>query len=110
MVSGAAALADTAVAQPFLDDLVRHLDIQYLVDLHTHGVQGLGLGQRPGEAVQDEAVFAVILGQPFLDDAVDHLVGDQAPLVDDGLGLHGGDVQALPDDLTLGALSRAGGS
>ena len=98
------------------------------MDLHTHGVQGLGLGQRPGEAVQDEAVFAVILGQPFLDDAVDHLVGDQAPLVDDGLGLHaqlgagldglpqhdaggdGGDVQALPDDLTLGALSRAGGS
>ena len=39
--------------------------------------QGLGLGQRAGHAVQDEAVFAIGLGYPLRDDAENQLVGDQ---------------------------------
>ena len=128
MVGGSAPLAHTAVAQPLFNESVGNLDVQHLVDLHTHLVQRLGLGQGAGKAVQDEAVFAVLLGQPLPHDAVDHLVGDQATLVDDSLcllpqggagldglpqddaGGDGGDIQALPDDFTLGALPRAGGS
>ena len=128
MVSRAAALADPAVAEAFLDEGVGNHEVQDLIDGDAHGVQGQGLGQGPGEAVQNEAILAVLLGQPLLDDAVYHLVRDQAPLVDNGLGLlpqrgagpdglpqddAGGDrgnVQMLLDDLPLGPLPRSRGS
>ena len=128
MVRGTASLADTASGHTGDDGVVGHLDIEDRVDLHAHGVQSLGLGDGPGEAVQDEAVLAVILSQPLFDDADEDLIGHQLAALHVGFGLqahlraapqrfaqhvprgNGGDVVVLADDLRLGAFPSSRGA
>ena len=126
VVRGAAAFADTASGHAGDDVLVRHLDVEDSVDFHAHLVQSLGLGDGPGEAVQDEPVLAVLLGQAVLDDADEDFIGHQLAALHIGLGLQahlraafqrfaenvprrdGGDVVFLADLFRLGALPGPG--
>ena len=55
-------------------------NVDDLVDDNAHVVQRLGLRDGAGEAVQNKAVFAVVLRQTLLDDADDDLIGDQLAL------------------------------
>lgn len=56
--------------------------------LGQHLVEGLGLGDRPGEAVEDEAALALLVGLELaLDHADDDVVADEAAGVHDLLGL-----------------------
>ena len=48
---------------------------------NAHAVQSLGLGDCAGEAVQNKAVFTVILGQTLLDDANHNFVRYQLACV-----------------------------
>ena len=125
MVGGAAAGADPAAAHALHDLLIGDLDGDHGVEGDARLLQSLGLGDRAGHAVQDEAGLAVVLGQALGDDADDHLVGDQLAGVHVLLGLQahrravlhggpedvasgdGGDVQLLVQDLSLGALAGA---
>ena len=69
------------------DDLVRHFQVDHLVDGHAHLLQSLGLGNRAGHAVQNEAIGAVRLSQTFLDDANDDGIRDKRAFVDKLLSL-----------------------
>ena len=126
MVACAALLADAAAAHALHDHIVLDLQLQHLVDADAHGLDGLGLSDGAGHAVQDETVGAVILCQAFLQDADDDLIGHQSASVHEALclqahlgafldssaqdvaGADGGDVQLCADDLGLGAFARAG--
>jgi hypothetical protein len=56
--------------------------------LRQHLVEGLGLGDRPREAVEDEAALALLVGLELaLDHANDNVVADEAAGVHDLLGL-----------------------
>ena len=88
VVACAALLADAAAAHALHDHAVLNLQFQHLVDADAHGLDGLGLSDGAGHAVQDEAVGAVVLCQAFLQDADDDLIGYQVAFVHIGLGLH----------------------
>src|SRR5437879_4417255 len=123
---GTHAPARQAADEDRLPDLEQHHRVEVLAALGQQPLQGLGLPQRPGIAIQDEAPGAVRLGEAASDDLVDDLVGDQvAPLhvfprapahvglVADGLaenvpGRDVGDLVALVEQLRLGPLARAG--
>ena len=125
MVRGSAAFTNTASGHTGDDVFIRHLDVEDSVDLHAHVVQSLGLGNGPGEAVQDETAFAVLLGQAVLDDADEDFIGHQLAAFHVGLGLQahfraalqrltenvprrdGGDVVSLADLFRLGAFAGA---
>lgn len=94
-----------------------------MADLHF--IQRLCLGHRAGEAVQDEAVFAVIPADALPQDVDDDLVRDQLAAVHVRFRLQAqsrlifdcftqnvsggdrGDVQGVADDFRLCALTRA---
>ena len=115
-----------AAARHALDDLgVRDADLEDEVDRHAGGAQGLGLGDRAGEAVEEGAVRAVGLGEALLDETDDDVVGHELALVHHGLGgeaerragLDGGakhvarrnlrNAELLADELGLRALAGA---
>ena len=52
-----------------------------------HGVEGLGLGDGAGKAVEDEAALGIRLFDPVGDDADDDVVGDKIAPIHDLLGL-----------------------
>ena len=102
VVACAALFTNPAAGKPFFNHFISHVDVDGLVDDDPHLVQGLSLRNRPGEAIQDEAVFAVILRQALFDDPDDHIVGYQLAGVHKGLGLkaHFSTVfQRLADDV-----------
>ena len=80
-------LADPAPGHALLDDRILDLDGQHMVQMNTAVIQGLGLGQRAGHAVQDVAVGAVGLRDPLCHNADDQLVGHQMTGVHAGLDL-----------------------
>src|SRR3954451_1446259 len=122
--------ADAPDGQPPHDVVLGHVDEERggeaAVDLLQRGVERLGLLVRAWEAVEEEAVLGVGLGEPVEDHADDDLVGDQVAAVHvllgllaevravlDGLAQHvaRGDVgerEVLLEALGLGALARAG--
>ena len=128
MVACAARLADAAAAHPVKDHVLVHRQVQHLVDADAHLLDGLGLGDGAGHAVQDKALGAVGLGQPLLQDADDDVVRHKAAGVHVALGLQahlgavldggaqdvaGGDcrdAQLGGEDLGLGALARTRGA
>ena len=126
MVARPAGRAHPAAGQPLDDTLVRNFDVHDLVDADAHLLEGLGLRHGAGHAVQNKAVFTVVLREAFFDDADDHVVGDKRAGIDKGLGFHahlgfvfhrftknvtgadGRDVQLVAYDLGLRALTGAG--
>ena len=70
-------LADVEVDHP----------VELLTELLQQAIQGLGLGNRPREAVEDEPARGVGLAQALGDEADHHVVGDQRAGVHDALGL-----------------------
>ena len=88
MESLAAVLAGTAAGHTIHNDLVLHLDGEGTVDLDTHGLHGLGLGDGPGHAVKDVALLAVFLGQPLLDDADNDIIRNQLACFHIAFGLN----------------------
>ena len=59
---------------------------QRLVEFRQYTVQCLGLGQVPGEAVENVALSGVVGAKPILDEAQHHLVSDQFTGIHGGLG------------------------
>ena len=128
MVARAALFAHAAAAHPVKDDVLVHCQVQHLVDADAHLLNGLGLGDGAGHAVQDEALCAVRLGQPLFQDADDDIVRHKAAGVHVALGLQahlgalldggaqdvaggdGRDAQLGGEDLGLGALARTRGA
>ena len=84
---GSAGGAHPAAAHALLDLAVGDLDGDHMVKHDAGLVQGLGLGQGAGHAVQDKALGTVGLLQPLGHDADDHGIGDQLACVHIGLGL-----------------------
>ncbi len=128
-VVGAAAGGVRAAAAHALDDGVEgHVDFQHVVELDAGCLQGVGLWNGAREAVKEEALGAVRLGDAFLNQTDDDVVADQGARVHDGLGLQaqrrarfdrraqhvaGGDLRDavfLADERGLRALSGAGGA
>ena len=87
VVSGAAVQAGAPAGHALHDGLVVHIDGEGAVDLYASLLERFGLGDGAGHAVEDVAVGAVALGEPFLDDADDDIVGDQRAGFDVLLGL-----------------------
>ena len=87
MIAGAAALADAPAAHTGDDLLIGNLDGDHGVEADTGLLEGLGLGDRAGHAVQNVAVRAVRLLQALVDDADDDLIGHQLTGVHILLGL-----------------------
>ena len=99
-----------------------------MAEVLEQAIERLGLGDRAGEAVQDEAARGVGLAQPLGDEADHDVVGHQAAAVHDALGLAperragrhrvaqhlaGGDLRHPPlagELASLGALAGAGGA
>ena len=50
-------------------------------------MQGLGLGQVPGETIQDEALGGIRLAQSLPDNSQDQLVAHELTRIHGGLGL-----------------------
>ena len=73
--------ADAAAAQPVDDLLQRQLVAQGRIEDHAllgqHVVQGLGLGHRAGEPVEQESAPAAEASRPFLDHLDDQAVGHE---------------------------------
>ena len=128
VVAGAALLADAAAAHPVKNHVLVHGQVQNLVDPDAHPLDGLGLGDGAGHAVQDEALGAVGLCQPLFQDADDDIIRHKAAGVHVTLGLQahlgalldggpqdvaggdGRDAQLGGEDLGLGALARTRGA
>ena len=91
VVVPAAAPADPASAEPRHRLLVGHLEEHHPVEGRPLGleqlVERLRLRRRPREAVQDEPLPAVRLGEPLADESDDHRVGDQLARVHVAPGL-----------------------
>mmetsp|Transcript_3908 Transcript_3908/g.10225 ORF Transcript_3908/g.10225 Transcript_3908/m.10225 type:complete len:280 (-) Transcript_3908:143-982(-) len=127
-VVGASGLfVDPSPGDAFLEDRIGDLQLHDLRDagalLGQHLVEGLGLRQRSGESVQDEAVFAVVFLDAIADDPHHDVVADEPSGVHDGLGLladlgsggngsaehvtgrQGGDPEELLDLGSVGSLS-----
>ena len=82
VVAGAAAFANPPSRQALLNGLIRHLNVQDLMDHNAHSVERLRLRNRSGKAIQDKTVFAILLRQPFFDN------GDYDFIWDKGAGIH----------------------
>ena len=118
-------MAGPAARHAGLDDAVGHLQGEDRVKADAVALQGFGLSDGTGYAVQDEAACAVGLGQPLLDDTDDDLIRNQLARVHIALGLQadgsalldgcaqdiaggdGWDAQLAADNLRLGALAGA---
>jgi hypothetical protein len=66
-----------AAAHALDDGVVGHVDLQHVVELDAGGLHGVGLRDGAREAVEQEAVGAVGLGDALLDQADDDVVADQ---------------------------------
>jgi len=66
-------------ADALLEDCVGHVQLDdaahALAGLGEHRVQGLRLGNGAGETIKNEALLAVVILDPILDDPHDDLVG-----------------------------------
>ena len=115
-----------AAAHALDDGLEGHVDFQHVVEVDASFLHGLGLGNGAREAVEQETVGAVVLGDAFLHQVDDQVVADQTARVHDllgfdaqrGAGLDGGaqhvargnlrNAVLLADEGGLGALAGAG--
>ena len=88
MIGRAAFRADAPSGHALFDSLVGYFDVNDLVDLDSHILQSLCLGNGAREAVQNEAALAVIFGKALLDDADDNIVRNKFAGLDIGLGLN----------------------
>ena len=77
---------DPAPAHALDDRLIGHVDLQHQVELDICGLHRVGLRDRSREAVEQEAVGAIALGDTLLDQADDDLVADQTSSVHHLLG------------------------
>ena len=128
MVAGAAVRADPAAAHALHNRLVADLQGDHAVEDDPGLLQGLGLGDGAGHAVQNVTLGTVRLFQPLGNDADDDLIGHQLPRVHEGLGLQargsavlhggaedvaggdGGNIQLFTQDVGLCSLSGARGA
>src|SRR5690625_431635 len=117
---------DPTAADPTDDLFVRHHDFHHVVDGNPGLLQGLGLGNGAGEAVEQEAASAVRHGDALLYQGDDDVVGNQASRTHHALDLAAqlrsgldrraqhvaggdlGDAVVANKVLSLGALARAG--
>ena len=79
---------DAAAAHALDDGGVGHVDLEHDVELDAGGLHRVGLRDGAREAVEQEAVGAVGLGDALLDQADDDVVADQAAAVHHLLGRH----------------------
>ena len=86
MIGRAAQRAHAAAAEALDQHIVGHIQIDGHVDF-GEGAQCLGLLHRAGEAVQNISLLAIRVRKAVLDNADDHLVGYQLPLIHVFLGL-----------------------
>src|SRR3989338_1561466 len=124
VVDGVASRAGEAAAQALEELVLRDREVDHEVDARE-GCQSFGLRERAGEAVEDEALAAIVPGDALLEDAEREVVGDQVARVDEGLHLaaeraprgHGGaeevaradgrDAESCGEPRGLRALARA---
>ena len=66
MIGISALFADTSAAQALCNRFIRNVNLDNLVDGNAHSVKSLRLRYSAGEAIQNEAVLAVILGDSVL--------------------------------------------
>ena len=116
-----------AAAAETLDDFfVIHINLNHEIDIHALFHQRLGLGDGAREAVEQEAVLAVVLGDALFDQAENDVVGYQTAGIHHFLGFQaqrgarfhrgtqhiaGGDLgngKFFLDELRLSALTRTG--
>ena len=80
-----------AVQDALVDELVGEGEGEDCVDLAAelgeHGVEGLGLGDGAGEAVEEEAGYVPVGGYLVADHALHYLVGYEVSAVDELSGL-----------------------
>ena len=118
--------ADAAAGHARFDHLVGDLNGHDCVKMDAGRFERLGLRDRAGDSIEDEAVRTIRAGDPFADDADDDIVRNELASVHEALGLqaslgsvfdrfaknvaggNGGDVQLLADDLRLCAFSGTG--
>ena len=128
VVSAAGDRVNAAAADAAHDLIIRHGDFEHEVDRNTGLLQGFGLRNRAGEAVEQETVLAVRLRETFFHEPEDDVVAHQSARFHDGLRLEAergsrlhsrakhvaggnlGDREAFLDEGSLGALSGAGRS
>ena len=117
-----------ATAHALDDGVERHIDLEHVVELDPGRLHGFGLGDGAGEAVKQETLGTVALGDAVLDQVDDEVVADQATGVHHllglqpqwGAGLDGGaqhvtrgnlrDAVLLANEVGLGAFAGAGGA
>ena len=91
VVDVAAGLADPPAGEPTDEVLDRDLDQERLVDaaagVGERGIEGLGLGAGPGEAVEDRPGLGVVSLEPGQEQADHHVVGDELARPHDGVDL-----------------------
>ena len=121
-----AARMDAPTAHALDDFGIGHGDFDHRVNGHAGRLQGFGLRDGAGKAIEQKSAAAIRLGNPFPDQGDDDVVGDQCAAVHHLLdlfsqrraGLHGrpqhvarGDLrdrEGVANELRLGALARPG--
>ena len=84
---GAARSGVRAAAAHAVDDGVKgHVNFEDIVQFDASRLHGIGLRDGAGEAVKQEAVGAVGLGDAFFDQVDDQVVADQTARFHDGFG------------------------
>ena len=86
MIGGAAIGAHPPAGDPVQQPFEGHIDVDHIIDIGER-LQSLSLCNGSGETVQEEAVFAILLGDTVLDHANDDGIGDKLPFIHVCLGL-----------------------
>ena len=76
-----------AAAHAFHDGLERHIDFKHVIKFDARLLQGLGLRDGAGKAVEQKAGRTVGLGNALFDQVDDEIVTDQLARFHHGLGL-----------------------
>ena len=77
VVGATAGHVGAATAHAFDDGVKGHIDFEHEVQLHASRFHGVGLRNGAGEAVKQEALGAIGLGDAFFDQVDDQVIADQ---------------------------------
>ena len=87
MIRTAGSSMHATAAHAFNDGVKRHINFEHVVEFDASCLHGVSLGDGAGEAVEQEAVGTVGLGDALFDQIDDQVVADQATRFHDGFGL-----------------------
>src|SRR6266852_4848606 len=128
MVDASRARMDPAPAHPLNDLILGYVDLEHKVEIDAGITHRLRLGNGAWKTVEQVAVLAIQVLQPFLHESDDDVVGNELPRVHDLLcrktkrraRLYRGaqhvprrdlrNAEVFPDEACLGALTSAGWS